>query len=98
MVFEHLAGPECRNRRGYSGNRITAQEMAGCDTFQCLARKNTSWEPEFDDLDFENESGCFLSSLNDFMPGRGYPMHDAATERHGVKQPWVDILFVSVST
>lgn len=97
MIFEHLAGPGCKNRRGYSGNRITAQEMAGCDTFQCLALKDRSWKPELDDLDFENESSCFLSSLSDFMPGRGN-RSTTATERHGVNRPWVDILFISVST
>ncbi|KYG50048.1 hypothetical protein M433DRAFT_574 [Acidomyces richmondensis BFW] len=36
---EHIAGPGRLNQDGYSGHRITLEEMRGCITSQCLVRK-----------------------------------------------------------
>ena len=58
---EHIAGPGCVSGRGYSGHRISLEEMKGCRAVQCLMIKNKDWLPEADDQDFELESK-YLSS------------------------------------
>lgn len=81
---EHLAGPTCVAQCGYSGYRISAEEMRGCNTSQCLIRKSSEWVPEEDDQVFELSSDYFLSGLCAYMPSRddGWPRF--IPKRHGV--------------
>jgi hypothetical protein len=60
---EHIAGPGCGHKGGYSGHRITVEEMLGCTTSQCLVYKPDWWRPEDDDEDFEREGRYFLSGI-----------------------------------
>ena len=60
---EHIAGPACGHKGGYSGHRISVEEMRGCTTLQCLVRKPDGWHPEDDDEGFEREGRHFLSGL-----------------------------------
>jgi hypothetical protein len=85
--FEHIAGPGCRNRAGYSGHKISAEEMRGCQVSQCLVRKPLDFEPLEDDEDFEKEGEFCLSGLSDHMPSRDryYPRVEPA--RHGCELP-----------
>ncbi|KAL3418165.1 hypothetical protein PVAG01_09880 [Phlyctema vagabunda] len=82
--YEHVAGPNCRNRNGYNGHLVTAQEMRGCNILQCLMRKNTSWVRQPDDLDFEVESECFLSGISEHMPSRDIDFPIMFPPRHGL--------------
>lgn len=70
--LEHIAGPGCVAKGGYSGHRISAAAMEGCNTFQCLVRKHKDWEPEDDDEDFEDTLDWSLSGLGDQMWSRDY--------------------------
>jgi hypothetical protein len=85
--FEHIAGPGCRNRAGYSGHKISAEEMRGCQVSQCLIRKSWDFKPLDDDEDFEKEGGFCLSGLSDCMPPRdwSFPLYEPI--RHGCKLP-----------
>ena len=60
---EHIAGPHCAHPGGYSGHRISVEEMDGCSRVQCLVPKDDSWRPEPDDQDFELRGRCFLSGI-----------------------------------
>ncbi|KAF2497518.1 hypothetical protein BU16DRAFT_316138 [Lophium mytilinum] len=85
--YEHIAGPTCTCERGYNGHNIAAEEMRGCNTFQCFVRKSRGWRPEGDDQDFEAASTHFLSGLCGHMPSTdsgGYPQVIPA--RHGVEE------------
>ena len=66
---EHIAGPGCVSESGYSGYRISLEEMKGCRAIQCLVLKHTSWWPEDDDEDFEVEGRHFLTGIGDGSPG-----------------------------
>jgi hypothetical protein len=90
MFHEHIAGPGCKHHGGYHGHRITTQEMRGCKTSQCLVKKETVWWPESDDLDFERESGQFLSGISDHMPSRDLSRPRFIPQRHGLENPNVD--------
>ncbi|OCK80677.1 hypothetical protein K432DRAFT_38253 [Lepidopterella palustris CBS 459.81] len=70
LNYEHLAGPNCIHARGHNGCKITAAQMKGCDTIQCLVRKPPNWTPEPDDQDWELTSNYFLSGLSGHMPSR----------------------------
>ncbi|KAK5113899.1 hypothetical protein LTR85_010432 [Meristemomyces frigidus] len=62
---EHIAGPDCKCTLGYSGWRISANEMEHCISTQCLAAKVPEWQPEPDDEDFETEAKhCFLTGVS----------------------------------
>jgi hypothetical protein len=52
--YEHIAGPSCKNKVGYNGNNITAEEMQDCNTFQCLVPRRNGWLAEPHDQDFES--------------------------------------------
>ncbi|KAJ4287752.1 hypothetical protein N0V90_012456 [Kalmusia sp. IMI 367209] len=98
---EHIAGPGCLNRAGYSGHEIGAEEMRGCQIWQSLVRKPTNWGPQGegwhperwtfetseDDEDFEKEGKFFLSGLSDHMPSRDYGNARIKPVRHGCKDP-----------
>lgn len=64
---EHIAGPDCRLTSGYSGHRITADEMHGCRTFQLLCPKPAGWTPNDQDEELEKDpsSQHYLSGLTD---------------------------------
>ncbi|KAI7418827.1 calcium ATPase, partial [Hortaea werneckii] len=83
---EHLAGPECTSDSGYSGHRISAQEMQHVISCQCLAEKRAGWRAEPDDQDFELEAEhCFLTGVS---KGGVYKFDATGLEpvRHGVSE------------
>jgi hypothetical protein len=86
---EHIAGPGCLNRAGYSGHEISVEEMRGCQVAQCLVRKPQGWngEPWEDDEDFEKTGAFFLSGLTDFMPSRDMNYPRVRPSRHGCEKP-----------
>lgn len=86
---EHIAGPGCSNRCGYSGHRISVQEMRGCQVSQCLVRKPKGWifEPLEDDEEFEKQGKFFLSGLSDHMPSRDSSSPRVKPARHGCEVP-----------
>lgn len=70
--LEHVAGVGCCCPTGYSGHRISAMEMRGCDTLQSFLEKSLlgsgACDPVSGDHDFEIESNYFLTGISD-----GYP-------------------------
>ncbi|KAH7176784.1 hypothetical protein EDB81DRAFT_773570 [Dactylonectria macrodidyma] len=95
--LEHIAGPECLFEPvlggGYSGHNISLQEMAGCNTVQCLVRKTPNWEPEDGDEEFEKAGAFFLSGLSDYMPNRDGPLPSVFPVRHGCTRPRPETTF-----
>ncbi|KAF2748607.1 hypothetical protein M011DRAFT_457351 [Sporormia fimetaria CBS 119925] len=95
--WEHIAGPGCQNEEAYSGHEITAEEMQGCHTVQCLVRKslNREYTPLPDDEDFEKDGEFFLSGLGDQLPVRKANRHGpyVTPSRHGVTEPWAANVF-----
>lgn len=89
--YEHIAGPGCMILRGYNGHRISALEMSGCKTVQCLISKESHWQQESDDLEFEHGSRYFLTGLTDFMPSRDNYHPNFVPHRHGLKLANVDV-------
>lgn len=79
---EHIAGPGCASRQGYSGHRVSIEEMRGCRAVQCLVKKDRSWQPEADDQEFELESDYFLSGIGDGSPDES-ALEDVKPVRHG---------------
>ena len=90
---EHLSGPGCTSRQGYSGQRISLDEMKGCRAVQCILKKGKDWLPEPDDQDFELESDYFLTGVGDGSPDEA-PLRDIKPERHGVGEVMIDNLYV----
>lgn len=83
--LEHLAGPGCNHPRGYNGNNITAEEMFGACTVQCLVQKDGSWRADPNDEEFELSSDYFLSGLGGHMSSRDYGGLRAIPIRHGLE-------------
>ncbi|KAB8226708.1 hypothetical protein BDV33DRAFT_227071 [Aspergillus novoparasiticus] len=81
--YEHIAGPDCRNAQGYLGKNISAEEMTGCHTVQCILAKREDWEPRPDDLEFEQKSRYHLTGVAENMPSSGYGLKFAPV-RHGI--------------
>ncbi|XEV03491.1 hypothetical protein FSHL1_008778 [Fusarium sambucinum] len=81
--FEHVAGPTCRQIDGYNGHRISAEEMKGCKTFQCLMYKSQDWQQQSDDQDFEVKGNYFLTGLGDEMNSRNTNWPYVFPARHG---------------
>jgi hypothetical protein len=83
--LEHLAGPGCINRYGYSSHRIGVEEMRGCNLMQCLLRKQPDWSPEGDDQGFELSSSYYLSGLSGCVPSRddNHPKYTIERHNHG---------------
>ncbi|KAE8380396.1 hypothetical protein BDV26DRAFT_303036 [Aspergillus bertholletiae] len=81
--YEHIAGPGCRNERGYLGRNISVEDMRHCHTVQCLLAKKHDWNPRPDDLDFEQKSQYHLTGVAEIMPSSGYGLRFAPV-RHGV--------------
>ncbi|KAK5102511.1 hypothetical protein LTR70_000367 [Exophiala xenobiotica] len=72
-IWEHIAGLGCVNINGYNGNRISAEEMRGCNTSQALIPKADvagGWQPSERDEPWEQACTFFLSGLDDSMPDR----------------------------
>ena len=85
---EHLAGPGCVSRSGYSGHRISLAEMKGCREVQCLVKKNAQWMPEDDDQYFELEGDYFLSGVGYISPALTILDHIKPV-RHGIKHTYI---------
>lgn len=85
--WEHIAGPGCKALSAYSGHRITADEMYGCTTAQCLVPKpadsGRGWSPYELDQPFEASGQYFLSGLSDDMPSTDYGGPRFLPIRHG---------------
>jgi hypothetical protein len=59
--LEHLAGPGCINRYGYSSHCIGGEEMRGCNLMQCLLRKQSDWSPEYDQgFELQATANCLV--------------------------------------
>lgn len=86
--FQHIAGPGCASDDGYSGYRISLEEMAGCRAVQALVKKGEGWEPEDDDEDFERESEFFLTGVGDGSPDFA-PLENIKPARHGIDNIWI---------
>lgn len=84
---EHIAGLGCISLRGYNGHNITAEEMRGCYTSQCLVRKQPGFRPQQDGESFEADAQFFLSGLNDHRPTRSSSPPWVRPERHGCGRP-----------
>jgi hypothetical protein len=78
---EHIAGPNCVDGRGYSGHRISLEEMNGCRAVQCLLLKKIDWKPEPSDQDFELNSKVFLTGIGDGSPDLA-PLTSLSPVRH----------------
>ncbi|KAH8662381.1 hypothetical protein BX600DRAFT_319071 [Xylariales sp. PMI_506] len=90
QALEHIAGSlGCRFNNsldcggGFNGHAISAEDMRGCNTIQCLVRKPEGWVPEPDDKDFEQRGDYFLSGLSDYMPSRDDRSPKVFPHRHG---------------
>lgn len=86
-VFEHIAGPECVQLLGYSGARISAEAMRGCNTYQCLAAKPLGWSPAPDDEPFEATGDFFLTGLCDKMCHSDQSSNRVYPPRHDYELP-----------
>lgn len=85
-LLEHIAGPECTNTGGYNGHNISAEEMMGSGTVQCLVRKTPEWQPEAADQDWELFSEYFLSGLACHMESRDASGAICLPIRHGLEE------------
>ena len=81
--LQHLAGPGCASVTGYSGYRISIEEMQGCRAVQVLAKKEEGWQPEADDESFEVESQFFLTGIGDGSPD-STALQGIRPARHGL--------------
>ncbi|KUJ17088.1 uncharacterized protein LY89DRAFT_669511 [Mollisia scopiformis] len=85
---EHLAGPGCVCTSGYSGYRISVEEMRGCRSVVVILKKEEDWEEESDDQEFEKEGGYFLTGVGDGSPDEA-PLEGLTPVRHGVEGVWI---------
>lgn len=69
--YEHIAGPTCQHLGGYHGDKISAEEMRGCTTIQCLIAKPDDRQPLRDDLAFEQVSAYHLTGLAEDITSSG---------------------------
>lgn len=83
---DHIPGPDCTAKTGYSGHRISVEQMKGCKSFQCLMKKRPNWVPIEDDEDFEIESDFFLTGLGTDMPSRDENSPRVFPARHGADE------------
>jgi hypothetical protein len=89
--YEHIAGTACKCKSGYSGDRVTAQEMRSCKTLQCLVPKPADWKSEPDDLEVERTSRFFLTGISDHCPSREWDTVRVTPERHCLQRPEFDV-------
>ena len=85
LILEHIPGPDCKCTSGYSGHRISLEEMKGCRAIQALIPKGPDWSPEPDDQEFELESNYFLTGIGDGSPDES-PLEDIRPVRHGIDE------------
>ncbi|CAI6338064.1 unnamed protein product [Periconia digitata] len=99
MMFRYFINNEprpkhkCDRGRGYDGKSITAIEMRGCNTAQCLLSKahhDSAMREEADDQDFERGGRYCLSGLCDHVRSRDSGSEEVVPSRHGVSRPYVD--------
>jgi hypothetical protein len=95
--IEHIAGPSCRDERGYNGYAISAAEMKHSTTYQMLAYKPPSWKPEADDQEWEEDSECFLTGIGDRFPSRDMASPNVYPARHGWDEGEADTYSWNVS-
>ncbi len=81
---EHISGPGCASTRGYSGHRISLEEMKGCRTVQCLVKKEEGWQAEKGDEKWEVESAYFLSGYGEGRSLKGGSLSNIRPRRHGI--------------
>ncbi|KAK5107812.1 hypothetical protein LTR62_000626 [Meristemomyces frigidus] len=87
---EHLAGPECTSTSGYSGWRISVEEIQDRNRCLCLAQKKEDWKPEIDDHAFEIESEyCYLTGISSTGVS-DFGVENLTPARHGLLEPMVD--------
>jgi hypothetical protein len=86
--LEHIAGPGCVLESGYSGHRISLEEIKGCREILALVKKEEGWQVEEDDQELErDEKGkYFLSGIGEGSPDCA-PLVPKVV-RHG-GEPWV---------
>ncbi len=82
-TYQHIASPECASDDGYSGYRISTEEMKGSRAVQALVKKREGWEPEDDDEDFEIKSEYFLTGVGHGSPD-SIPLENIRPARHGI--------------
>ncbi|KAF1950717.1 hypothetical protein CC80DRAFT_426304 [Byssothecium circinans] len=83
----------CFPGSGYKGTFITAEEMLGCNTAQCLLSKahhEHGTRDEQDDQDFERGGRYCLSGLCDHVRSRDCGGETILPARHGVSAPIID--------
>jgi len=90
--LEHLVGPGCTSDRGYSGHRISVEEMKGCKDVQCVMKKIAAtgdngemWSPEPDDQDFELTSEYFLTGVGNITNIRYFDGQPATQHLYPVR-------------
>ncbi|KAF2444319.1 hypothetical protein P171DRAFT_361703 [Karstenula rhodostoma CBS 690.94] len=83
---------KCFRGMGYAGRFITAEEMRGCNTAQCLLNKahHSAAAEEPDDQDFEREGSFYLSGLCGHVCSRDGGGEEFVPARHGVADAFVD--------
>ena len=80
---KHITGTGCVSTLGYSGYRISADEMKGCRDIQALVKKKSNWIPEDDDQDFERETNYVLTGIGNGLLGP-LLVSDIKPVRHGI--------------
>lgn len=90
QFYEHIAGPGCLSTEGFSGHRISIQEMRGSNAAQCLIKKGRSWRPEADDCEFERNTRVLLTGLDQEVPSMSRDMRFWPA-RHGETDACADM-------
>lgn len=95
QFYEHIAGPGCLSTEGFSGHRISIQEMRGCNAAQCLIKKGRSWRPEADDSEFERDTRSLLTGLDQGVPSMSRDLRFWPA-RHGETDACADMSAFSI--
>ncbi|KAI9702960.1 MAG: hypothetical protein M1836_008174 [Candelina mexicana] len=94
--LEHAAGPGCASGRGYSGYRITMEEMVGCRAVQCLVKKEKGWREQKKNENWKMKGGYLLTGVEDGSPDEA-PLEGIKPVRHGVDSIFIGNLVFRVS-
>ena len=89
--IEHIAGPTCKEDRGYNGHSVTVAETRGCTTYQMLARKEFNWKGEEGDQEWEEGEDWFLTGIGDRFPSRDMASPSVVPVRHGWDEGETDV-------
>jgi hypothetical protein len=88
---EHVSGPNCTSINAYHGNRISAEAMRECNTYQCLLSRNETWEPQESELeDFEKQGRFVLSGISGCMEPDYRSYSEVFPRRNNVRAPETD--------